>query len=174
MHRKAQRRSSRIPLIFALIHVMSTSSASALDLKNKVSTISGGTLYQKLCADCHGSTGVPEGSVSFLAPRPTNLVEPPFVHTAAITSDDALSQIERVIREGLGENMISYKKRLTSDQITAVAEYVLYLRSKTKESPAIGELETVISPPTGGSGLTETLAQGLQGQSRPPGPIENR
>jgi cytochrome c553 len=85
-------------------------------------SINGNTLFQKLCADCHGSDGHGSERATLLSPPITDIATPPFPRSS---DRDA---IIRVIRNGLGSSMLSYGSRLSDAQITAIADHVLRLR----------------------------------------------
>ena len=88
------------------------------------STINGERLYSKLCVQCHGVKGVPEPAASSL------LVPPPGDLTAAeYQYGSSREDIIEVIRSGSGTNMMHYQKRLSSEQIAAIADYVLKLKA---------------------------------------------
>lgn len=94
----------------------------------------GSAIYVRLCAKCHGDRGTPPPWVeSLLMPPPTDLAAETYKYGSSKTA------VERSIRLGLGTNMFRFNNRLTERQISAVADYVLRLRSlRLREQRDVG------------------------------------
>ena len=89
----------------------------------------GASVYQRMCAQCHGLDGHPPATVTgLLSPPPTDLVDGPYVY------GESLEDITGTVAKGLGANMFRFDNRLSSEQINAVAEYVRMLRRQEKAS----------------------------------------
>ena len=81
-------------------------------------TPDGQAIYREQCRSCHGAAGKPtQRAMTQYKKMPT------FDSTffAARSQDSVVA----VLRHGAGKDMKSFKDKLTADEITAVAKYVL-------------------------------------------------
>lgn len=84
----------------------------------------GKTLYEKLCAACHGSEGKGDG------PAGKVLVPPAADFTSAASKKKSVAELQRIIEQGKpGTAMIAWKGQLSSND---VADLVAYLGSLRK------------------------------------------
>ena len=84
----------------------------------------GKTLYEKLCAACHGSEGKGDG------PAGKVLVPPAADFTSAVSKKKSVAELRRIIEQGKpGTAMIAWKGQLSSND---VADLVAYLGSLRK------------------------------------------
>jgi mono/diheme cytochrome c family protein len=81
---------------------------------------SGHTLYDKLCASCHGETGKGDGSMGEeLNPKPADLTDAEWKHG----STDG--EIYALIRSGVkGTGMKAYGRKLTTHEVWDVVNYI--------------------------------------------------
>jgi mono/diheme cytochrome c family protein len=81
---------------------------------------SGHTVYNKLCASCHGETGTGNGSMGEeLNPKPADLTDAEWKHG----STDG--EIYALIRSGVkGTGMKAYGRKLTTHQVWDVVNYL--------------------------------------------------
>jgi len=88
-------------------------------------------LYRKHCVHCHGVSGDGYGPTArFLNPYPRDFRQGifKFKSTAPVDMPPTREDLMRTIREGInGTAMPSFKVLLRSDEIEALAEYVVYL-----------------------------------------------
>ena len=104
----------------------------AAKLKNPVpvsaaSIAAGQTLYQKLCAGCHGDTGKGDGAMGEeLNPTPSNLADADWKHGS--TDGEILT----VIRDGVkSTGMKAHGRKMTTHQLWDVVNYVRSIGPKT-------------------------------------------
>lgn len=104
----------------------------AAKLKNPVpvsaaSIAAGQTLYQKLCAGCHGDTGKGDGAMGEeLNPPPSNLADADWKHGS--TDGEILT----VIRDGVkSTGMKAHGRKMTTHQLWDVVNYVRSIGPKT-------------------------------------------
>lgn len=91
-------------------------------------TIDGSTLYTKMCAHCHGLSGVPpENITKLLSPPPSDLTAEKYKH------GDSEKEIAESIRQGIGSNMLRFKERLSEEQISAVTKFVISLKGSRSD-----------------------------------------
>ena len=84
----------------------------------------GKTLYEKLCAACHGSEGKGDG------PAGKVLMPPAADFTSAASKKKSVAELQRIIEQGKpGTAMIAWKGQLSSND---VADLVAYLGSLRK------------------------------------------
>jgi mono/diheme cytochrome c family protein len=102
-----------------------TKTSKAARVKNPVAATAasiqaGHTVYDKLCAACHGETGKGDGSMGDqLSPRPSDLTDSEWKHGP--TDGD----IYTLIRGGVkGTGMKAYGRRLTTHQVWDVVNYI--------------------------------------------------
>lgn len=92
-------------------------------------TIDGPLLYAKMCAHCHGPSGVPpENITKLLTPAPSDLTSQKYKH------GDSEKEIAESIRQGIGSNMLRFKERLSEEQISAVTKFVITLKGAGSSS----------------------------------------
>jgi mono/diheme cytochrome c family protein len=107
-------------------------------------------LYRKHCVHCHGVTGDGYGPTArFLNPYPRDfrLALFKFKSTAPEGARPTREDLTRTVREGInGTAMPSFKVLLRSDEIDALAEYVVYLSVR-------GRTERQLRDPENDSGL---------------------
>jgi len=84
------------------------------------SIAAGKTVYEKNCANCHGSTGVGDGKMGAeLNPKPSNLTDADWKH------GNTDGEIFLVIKDGAkGTGMRSFNSKLTEHQIWDVVNYI--------------------------------------------------
>ena len=102
-------------LVIGLLFAASTAAAQAPDGKE---------LYDGNCKKCHGVRGIPPQTMKKKYEKIATFDEK-FV---AAHSPDS---IVKVLAKGKGEDMKSFKEKLTPEQMTAVAKYVHELASKS-------------------------------------------
>lgn len=78
----------------------------------------GQALYRQNCRTCHGSTGTPTSRMAEMYPAIK-----PFGELAGVGADSIVT----LLVNGAGENMKSFKDKLSPDEMKAVAQYVLTL-----------------------------------------------
>jgi mono/diheme cytochrome c family protein len=78
----------------------------------------GKTLYVANCLKCHGATGVPLKETKEQFPRVATFADAKFVAVHSVDS------IVKVLTHGKGEDMKSFKLKLSHDEMVAVANYV--------------------------------------------------
>ncbi len=77
---------------------------------------SGGAIYARQCASCHGARGTPNPGMA----RALHI--PDLATATAATLPDSV--IREVVTNGKGRTMPAYKAKLTPAQIEAVGDYV--------------------------------------------------
>jgi mono/diheme cytochrome c family protein len=83
------------------------------------STIDGRKIYQKLCAECHGLDAVPPKGIPELLNAKMKAFNNPLVF-----EDKSTDEIRQAVSEG-HKNMPRYKTQLSTEQITAVVNYLI-------------------------------------------------
>jgi mono/diheme cytochrome c family protein len=78
----------------------------------------GQALYRQNCRTCHGTTGTPTSRMAEMYPEIK-----PFAELTGVGADSIVT----LLVTGSGENMKSFKDKLTPDEMKAVAQYVLTL-----------------------------------------------
>lgn len=78
----------------------------------------GEAIYQRLCAECHGDTGLGDGPEMTGTGRDANNFQD--LQNMSVISDDALFY---TVLEGVGEAMPAYQDELSEDEIRAVNAY---------------------------------------------------
>jgi len=81
------------------------------------------TLYQENCKKCHGVLGTPPKTMKAKYDKIATF-DAAFI---ASRSDDS---VVKILTKGKGEDMKSFKEKLTPDEMLAVAKYVRELGSK--------------------------------------------
>ena len=84
------------------------------------------TLYEANCKKCHGVRGVPPKAMK-------TKFEKLVTFDAAFVEKHSVDSIAKVLVKGKGEDMKSFKDKMTAEQLTAVAQYVHELASKKAE-----------------------------------------
>jgi mono/diheme cytochrome c family protein len=82
------------------------------------------TLYQENCKKCHGVLGTPPKTMKAKYEKIATF-DAAFI---ASRSDDS---VVKILTKGKGEDMKSFKEKLTPDEMQAVAKYVRELGSKS-------------------------------------------
>ena len=99
--------------------------ASGVSIPAFAQTVDGKPIYDEHCRECHGVRGVPpqaaqvkyEGIATF---------------NAAFIRKRSVDSLVRILTTGKGDNMKSFKGKMSKDQMTAVAAYVRELAEKAK------------------------------------------
>jgi mono/diheme cytochrome c family protein len=81
------------------------------------------TLYQENCKKCHGVLGTPPKTMKAKYEKIATF-DAAFI---ASRSDDS---VVKILTKGKGEDMKSFKEKLTPEEMVAVAKYVRELASK--------------------------------------------
>ena len=81
------------------------------------------TLYQENCKKCHGVLGTPPKTMKAKYEKIATF-DAAFI---ASRSDDS---VVKILTKGKGEDMKSFKEKLTPEEMVAVAKYVKELASK--------------------------------------------
>jgi mono/diheme cytochrome c family protein len=81
------------------------------------------TLYDDNCAKCHGVRGLPPKTMKAKFPKI-------FTFDATFVTSHSEDSIVKVLTRGKDEDMVSFKDKLTPDQMKIVAKYVRALGSK--------------------------------------------
>jgi mono/diheme cytochrome c family protein len=89
----------------------------------------GKALYLKNCRKCHGVKGVPSAEARRKYKEIETLADPELL---AKVSDDSMVT---VMTDGAGDDMKSFKKKLTPDEMLAVAKYVRTLAEAPASAP---------------------------------------
>lgn len=97
---------------------MATAAAQAPD---------GKTLYNSTCRKCHGVIGTPPKTMKAKYPKIATFDE----EFIAKRTDDS---VVKVLMHGKGDDMKSFKDKLTPDDMVAVAKYVRELALKSHPS----------------------------------------
>jgi cytochrome c553 len=85
------------------------------------------TLYNSTCRKCHGVIGTPPKTMKAKYPKIATFDE----EFIAKRTDDS---VVKVLMRGKGEDMKSFKDKLTPDEMMAVAKYVRELALKSHPS----------------------------------------
>ena len=85
----------------------------------------GKAVYVANCLKCHGVTGVPLKETKEQFPKVATFNDPKFVAVHSVDS------IVKVLTHGKGEDMKSFKLKLSHDEMVAVANYVRGFGLKT-------------------------------------------
>src|SRR6187431_3210624 len=115
-------------LLFACIGYAPATPMAPMDLEK------GQAIYQRHCADCHGTEGKGDGrQASSLSPRPGNLI-------SAQTSAKSDQELLKIIAKGKPRTaMTGWEERLSHDDQAAVLAYirsmVKFTRSATPAPP---------------------------------------
>jgi mono/diheme cytochrome c family protein len=113
-------------------------------------------LYRKHCVHCHGITGDGNGpTAAFLNPFPRDFRYGmfKFKSTAPESARPTREDLQHTISEGInGTAMPSFKVLLRSDEIEALAEYVVYLSLR-------GRTEILLRDPTNDAGIVDDNIQ---------------
>jgi mono/diheme cytochrome c family protein len=83
----------------------------------------GKAVYQENCRKCHGVIGTPPVTMKKKFPKIVTF-DARFIATR---SDDS---VVKILTKGKGEDMVSFKDKMTAAEMTAVAKYVRELASK--------------------------------------------
>lgn len=83
----------------------------------------GKTLYDQNCMQCHGARGTAPKTIKATLP---NIV----TFNAAFAASHTADSIVKILTHGKSTDMPSFKGKLTPQQMTTVAKYVLALASK--------------------------------------------
>ena len=79
----------------------------------------GRVLYEKFCAQCHGTNGVPSKEmIDLFSPPPSDLTRSQYQY------GNTLEALVDSIKHGRGTAMLRFQERLSDSQIDAVARYV--------------------------------------------------
>jgi mono/diheme cytochrome c family protein len=78
----------------------------------------GKTIYVANCLKCHGATGVPLRETKEQFPKVATFADAKFVAVHSVDS------IVKVLTHGKGEDMKSFKLKLSHEEMVAVANYV--------------------------------------------------
>ena len=73
--------------------------------------------YEANCRKCHGVRGVPPKTMKAKYPKIATF-------DAAFFAEHSQDSIVKVLTNGKGENMKSFKDKLTHEQMVAVAQYI--------------------------------------------------
>jgi mono/diheme cytochrome c family protein len=84
------------------------------------------TLYDANCKKCHGVRGVPPKAMK-------TKFEKLVAFDEAFVAKHSVDSIAKVLVKGKGEDMKSFKDKMTAEQLTSVAQYVHELASKKAE-----------------------------------------
>jgi cytochrome c oxidase cbb3-type subunit III len=95
----------------------------------RAQTPDGQALYRENCRTCHGVIGKPTGMARHQFPKIPTLADSAFM--AGISEDSIVA----VITRGVGKDMKSFKGKLTSDEMKAVARYVRTLSGRPAHAP---------------------------------------
>jgi mono/diheme cytochrome c family protein len=106
---------SAIAVALVASAALSTAGAQAAD---------GKALYNENCRKCHGVIGTPPKTMKAKYPKIATF-DAAFITTR---SDDS---VVKILNHGKGEDMKSFKDKLTPDEMTAVAKYVRELGMKS-------------------------------------------
>jgi mono/diheme cytochrome c family protein len=105
----------RLTLIFALgALAVAASAGSSVAAQGP----DGKAIYVANCVKCHGTTGVPLKETKEQFPRVATFADAKFVAVHSVDS------IVKVLTHGKGEDMKSFKLKLSHDEMVAVANYV--------------------------------------------------
>lgn len=118
----------------------------------------GKALYDKWCAECHGSTGAGDGSAAaYMLPRPRDFTRGVYqIRTTASGELPTDADITRIIEEGMpGSAMPAWKTVLDAKQTTEVVAYL-----KSMSSFFAGAAPTVIASGRAPSRSAEAIAAG--------------
>ncbi|HEX8186368.1 MAG TPA: cytochrome c [Blastocatellia bacterium] len=106
--------------------------AEAQKLKNPVpssneSIEAGRKLYQRHCAGCHGPQGKGDGSLALSGGTPSDLTDDAWDYGS---SD---GEIFVVIRDGVSNDMLAYKDKLTEKQVWELVNFIRNLGPGSKD-----------------------------------------
>ena len=110
------RKLGALVVVLAASGALSHASAQAVD---------GKVVYEENCRKCHGVIGTPPVAMKKKFPKIATF-DGKFI---AARSDDS---IVKVLTKGKGEDMVSFKDKITPAEMTAVAKYVRELASKAR------------------------------------------
>ena len=94
--------------------VLSRAAAQAPDAK---------TLYQENCKKCHGVLGTPPKTMKAKFPKIATF-------DAEFIGKHSVDSIVKVLTKGKNDDMKSFKDKMSTDEMKAVAEYVAELAAK--------------------------------------------
>ena len=108
--------------LFAIVFLSVTLRVARAD-ETIWTSINGQELYQKYCASCHGADGNPPKDITYaLAPKPLPLTAPKLLYATS------RAELESVIANGTASTMIGFRQLLSSEQISAIAQYIMEIR----------------------------------------------
>lgn len=81
------------------------------------------TLYQENCKKCHGVLGTPPKTMKAKYEKIATF-------DAAFIASRSEDSVVKILTKGKGEDMKSFKEKLTPEEMVAVAKYVKELASK--------------------------------------------
>ena len=85
--------------------------------------VDGKVVYDESCKKCHGAIGTPPVAMKKKFPKIATF-DAKFIATR---SDDS---VVKVLTKGKGEDMVSFKDKITAAEMVAVAKYVRQLATK--------------------------------------------
>ena len=95
---------------------------------NGKSSSGGQNLFASQCVLCHGPAGFGNGEMAFkLSKAPANLVKGPFIWS--LPTADLELKVRRIVKFGIPGTDMPGHETLTDEQVTALAKFVLNLRS---------------------------------------------
>jgi mono/diheme cytochrome c family protein len=86
----------------------------------------GRAIYDENCKKCHGPTGTPPATMKQKFPKVA-------VFDASFVLSRSNDSVVTVLTKGKGEDMKSFKDKISKDEMEAVAKYVRELALKAKQ-----------------------------------------
>ena len=88
-------------------------------------TVDGKELYDKNCKECHGAAGTPAKITYIKFPRIVKF-------DSAFVAHHSVDSIVKILTKGKNDNMISFHRDLTDNEMTALAQYIRKLGSRKR------------------------------------------